>query len=200
MEKEYIYKHILELITPVGFFAVYDGDRKIPFSVVRNGMDVPYEVHDNDKNIIGTIHTDTNYQIVLETKDLQIGREFIIKFSHGEWGYCDSDEHTTCYCTTVGDWVIGIGAYDPNDCWKEEQTWEYSRRQGFWESGVCQAPPTYDESQFEKYTVEELDDFSGYKFRLFDYKSDRTRFEVAWLQVKDYPIIEYEGALGLWLC
>ena len=200
MEKEYIYKHIRELNTPAGVVAVYDGDKKMPFSVVRNCMDIPYKIYGDGGEMIGTIHTETNYQIIIKSKELQIGKEYIIKFSCGKWEYCDSDEHTTCYCTTVDDWVIGIGAYDPCDYWKDEQMWKYSKQQGFLERGFCQAPPIYDESHFEKYTVEELDDLSGYKFKLFDYKSDSIRFEVAWLQVKDYPIIECESALGLWLC
>ena len=200
MEKEYIYKHIRELSTPAGIVAVYDGDKKMPFSVVRNCMDIPYEIYGDGGEKIGTIHTETNYQIIIESKKLQIGKEYIIKFSRGKWEYCDSDEHTTCYCTTIGDWVIGIGAYDPCDYWKDEQVWKYSKQQGFLERGFCQEPPIYDERVFEKYTVEELDDLSGYKFKLFDYKSDSIRFEVAWLQVKDYPIIEYESSLGLWLC
>lgn len=200
MEKEYIYRHIRKLITPVGFFAIYDGEQKIPFSVVRNGMDVPYEVYSDDGAAVGTIQTETNYQIVIETNSLQIGKKYIVKFSCGKWEYCDSDEHTTCYCTTVDDWVIGIGAYDPCDYWKDEQMWEYSKQQGFLERGFCQAPPIYDESCFEKYTVDVLDDFSGYRFRLFDYKSEFIWFEVAWLQAKDYPIVGYENALGLWLC
>ena len=199
MEKEYIYKNICELTTPVGFFAVYDGDKRIPFSVARNIIDAHYEVYDKN-SVVGTIHTETNYQIVIESKGLQIGKEYIVKFSSGNWAYCDSDEHTTCFSAVIGDWIIGIGAFDPNDYWKDEQMWEYSKTQGFWERGFCQAPPTYDESRFEKYTVEELDDLRGYKFRLFDFNSEYVWFEVAWLQVKDYPSIEYEGALGLWLC
>lgn len=200
MKNEYIYKHIQELTTPVGFFAVYDGDKKIPFSVVRNGMDLPYEVYENDGAVVGTIHTETNYQMVIETKDLQIGKEYIIRFSCGKWEYCDSDEHTTCYCTVIDNWVVGIGAYDPNDYEKDEQRWAYSKKRGYLERGFCQSPPTYDESNFEKYTVEELDNLQGYKFKLFDYRSEYVWFEVAWLQAKDYPIVEYEGALGLWLC
>lgn len=100
MEKEYIYKHIQELITPVGCFAIYDGDKKTKFSVVRNSMDIPCEVYGNSGEVVGTIHTETNYQIIIESKELQIGKEYIIKFSRGKWEYCDADEHTTCYCTT----------------------------------------------------------------------------------------------------
>ena len=131
MKKEYIYKHIQKLITPMGVFAVYDGDKKVAFSVVRNSMNIPCEVYDNSGEVMGTIHTETNYQIMIESKELQIGKEYVIKFSCGKWEYCDSDEHTTCYFTTINDWLIGIGAYDPCDYWKEEQTWEYSKQQGF---------------------------------------------------------------------
>lgn len=200
MKKEYVYTNIRELITPKGFFAVYDDDKKIPFSVLRNSMDMPCKVYGNHDEVVGTIHTETNYQIVIESKKLQIDKEYIIKFSCGKWEYCDSDEHTTCYCTTVNDWVIGIGTFDPCECWKEEQVWKYSKEKSVLERSFCQAPFSYDERCFEIYTVEALDDYSGYKFKLFDYKSEFIYFEVAWLQAKDYPIIEYENALGLWLC
>lgn len=76
MEKKYIYRHIRELITPVGFFSIYDGDKKLLFSVVRNGMDVPCEVYNDDGAVVGTIQTETNYQIIIESKSLQIGKEY----------------------------------------------------------------------------------------------------------------------------
>lgn len=47
MEKEYVYTNVQELITPKGVFAVYDGDKKIPFSVMRNSMDMPCKVYGN---------------------------------------------------------------------------------------------------------------------------------------------------------
>ena len=97
MEKEWIYRNIDKLKTPVGWFSVYSGDKKIPFSVVRNGFDVPSEVVDDDGNVLGTIHTDTNYAIVLETRDLELGKEYVVRFSAGKWAYCNSDDRTTCF-------------------------------------------------------------------------------------------------------
>lgn len=78
--------------------------------------------------------------------------------------------------------------------------WEYSKQQGFLERGFCIAPSTYNESDFEKYTVDTLPDLNGYQFKIFDYQSQYIWFEVAWVKVKDYPVIEYKEALGLWLC
>ncbi len=200
MEKKYIYKNIMELITPVGFFAVYDGTLKIPFSVVRNTMDVPCKVYDDGGEVVGTIHSENNYQIIIESKTLQIGKEYIIRFSYGQWEYCDSDEHTVCYCTTVDNQVVGIGAYDPCDEQKDEQMWEYSEQKGFLDRNSWQQPPSYDESRFEKYTVEALADLRGFWFKLFDYKAEHILFEVVWLQVAEFPVREYKSAMGLWLC
>ena len=200
MAKEYIYENITELITPVGFFAVYDGNLKIPFSVVRNTMDVPCDVYDDSGEVVGTIHSENNLQIIIESKDLQIGKEYIIEFSHGQWEYCDSDEHTVCYCTTVNNWVVGIGAYDPCDEQKDEQMWEYSEQKGILDRNSWQKPPSYDESRFEKYTIEALDDFRGFRVRLVDYKAEYILIQVAWLQVAEFPVREYESAMGLWLC
>ena len=200
MKYEYIYENIQQLMTPEGYFEVCDGERIIPFSVMKNMMNDPAEVYECDENVIGTIHTDTNYHILIDTKLLEIGKEYMIQFSAGAWEYCDSDEHTSCYCTVIDNWVIGIGAYDPNDELKYEQMWEYSKQQGFLERGFCIAPSTYNESDFEKYTVDTLPDLKGYQFKLFDYQSQYIWFEVAWVKVKDYPVIEYKEALGLWLC
>ena len=41
---------------------------------------------------------------------------------------------------------------------------------------------------------------NGYSFKLFDYTVDVVCFEVAWIRIDMFSAIEYEGALGLWLC
>ena len=40
---EFIFKDIDELITPVGVFTITNKKVRIPFSVVKNTYDVPYE-------------------------------------------------------------------------------------------------------------------------------------------------------------
>lgn len=202
MKAELVFKNITKLQTPVGFFSVSCEDTLIPFSVERNSFDLPSEVYDGNK-VIGTIHTDTNYCIVIDSRKLEIGKEYIVKFFANEdckWDRCDSDEHTTCFDTIIGEWAVGIGAYDPNDLKKEEQAWDYSERMGFLKQKFVQEPPTYDETTFIEYTVANLKTYDGYRFKVFGYSSDRIYFEVAWIKIDEYPEIEYEGALGYWLC
>lgn len=201
MDKEYVYRDIIELQTPVGSYIVFSetGERLL-FSVIRNTMDWPYEVADHNGNEIAKLHTDTNYCIVIDSKKLDIGKVYKVAFTSGNWEYCDSDEHTTCYDAVIGDWVVGIGAYDPNDQEKEEQAFAYSKQMGYFERKFIQTPPEYDESKFIKYTVEVLDEYNGYSFRIFDHSFESIAFEVAWIKIEELPAIEYEGALGLWLC
>ena len=59
---------------------------------------------------------------------------------------------------------------------------------------------SYDERNYEGYTVEALEMNNGYSFKLFDYTVDVVCFEVAWIRLDMFSAIEYEGALGLWLC
>lgn len=203
MTEEYLYTGIIKLDTPVGYFCITLDDEKIPFSVKRNGFNLPYEVTDEGNSVIGKIQTDTNYCIVIDTKRLQIGKEYTVHFCSeydNKWERCDSDEHTTCFNTVINNWVVGIGAYDPNDQEKEDQSWRYSEKMGYLKQNYVMEPPTYDEANFRAYSVDVLDSFDGYKFKLFDYSSDKVFFEVAWIKVEEYPTIEYEGALGLWLC
>lgn len=200
MVKEFVFENLMELETPVGFFAVFDGDQKIPFSVEKNCMSIPAEVRDKEEKLIGTIQSNTNYDIVIAASKLEIGKEYIICFSDGVWNYCSSDEHTTCYFTVIDNWAIGIGAYDPNDQSKDDQTWEYSEKKGYLKQRFLQPPPYYDESEFRRYTVEPLDDSRGYKFKIFDREFDYVWFEVAWIEINEFPIDKYESALGLWLC
>ena len=201
MDKEYVYRDIIELQTPVGSYIIFsETGERIPFSVIRNTMDWPYEVADDNGNEIAKLHTDTNYCIVIDSKNLDIGKVYKVLFTFGNWEYCDSDEHTTCYDAVIDDWVLGIGAYDPNDQEKEDQSFAYSKQMGYLEHKFIQAPPEYDESKFIKYTVDVLDEYNGYSFRIFDHSFESIAFEVAWIKIEEFPAIEYEGALGLWLC
>lgn len=201
MDKEYVYRNITELLTPVGSYKINDDTGKnLPFSVVKNLMDCPCEVTDDVGNIVTKLHTDTNYSIVVDSKILDVGKDYHILFSAGKWKFCDSDEHSTCFVSVIEDWAIGIGAYDPNNQEKEDQAYEYSKQMGYLKHMVIQDPPEYCESKFVKYTVEVLDECNGYCFRIFDHSFENVFFEVAWIKIGSLPTIEYEGALGLWLC
>lgn len=201
MEENIIFKDIDKLCTPVGEYAVVsESGEHIIFSVRKYYFDFPYEVGDDPEHVIGSIQTDTNYCIEISVDKLQVGTKYKVFFSKGRWEFNDSDEHTICYSAVIDDWVVGIGAYDPNDEEKEDQRWAYSKEMGYLEQHLIQAPPNYDESKFREYSVEVLDELNGFEFVLYDKSRDKVRFEVAWIKVEEYPTIEYEGAIGLWLC
>lgn len=201
MEENIIYKDIDKLCTPVGEFVVAsENGEHIRFSVRKNYYDIPYEVGNDPEHVIGTIQTDTNYCMEIPADKLQVGIKYKVFFSTGRWEFNDSDEHTNCYSTVIADWVVGIGAYDPNDEEKEDQMWAYSKEMGYLEQRFVQAPPNYDESKFREYSVEVLDELNGFEFILYDKSRDKVRFEVAWIKIEEYPTIEYEGAIGFWLC
>lgn len=193
-------KNIRELRTPVGSFSISAETKNIFFSVIKNPMDIPAEVYDINNTVVGHIQTDHNYQILIDPKQLEIGKEYTFQFTAGNWEFCDSDEHSVCYITTINQWMVGVGAFDPNSQRKMDQTELYSERKGFLEIGLLQQPPVYDESGFTEYTVEPLRDLRGFRFKLFDKSFDYVRFEVAWVLMDSYPTIEYFGALGFWLC
>lgn len=199
MKKEFIYKDIEELITPVGSFTIQFGSSRIRFSVKRNTFDLPYNIYDENQNSIGCIQTETNYQIVIDKSLLEIGKEYTIRFSSGKWEYCDSDEHTVCFNTVIDDWVVGIGSYDPCDSQKEEQAFDYSERMGFLKRKRIQVPSEYDESKFSNFTTEQLESCNGFSFKIYDQSEFSVWFNVAWIRIEKYPKIEYEGAIGFWL-
>lgn len=202
MTNERLFENITTFPTPVGTFSISSGDEKVAFSVAKNDIDWPYEVTDADGNIVGLIHTDTNYQIEIDVNQLQIGKIYTIQFTSDEschWELCGSGEHTICFSTIIGNWIVGIGAYDPNDIEKDQQAWEAAEKNGDLKKGFYQQLQVYDESNFIQYTVEELDTCDGFRFKLFDYSCDKVHFEVAWIEIGEYPIANYECAMELWL-
>ena len=195
---EWICENMRKLETPVGSFCVSDGVNNLHFSICSNYMNYPYEVYDENIAVVGKIETKTNYRIAIPTANMIIGREYTISFSDGKWCLCDEDENTTCYDTVIDNWAVGIGAFDPNRQSKEYQRfdYEYKRKLGIGLERIFE----YDESDFDYYTVDVLDDYSGYTFKLFDYSEEYIYFQVAWVEIKEYKPIEYEYALGIWLC
>ena len=199
----FIYKGIDALQTPVGCFTVSNGNERIRFSVARNCYDMPYGVYDHaSQTVIGKIHTDTNYHILIDTSKLNIGTTYTVAFSSGIWGYCDSDEHTACYSTIIGNWAVGIGAYDPNDEEKLDQALKYSEKTGLLKKNrIIEYPDQFDESLFTSHTIEFSPDLRGFEFKILDKSLAEISFEVAWIQIKDdYASDFYISALGFWLC
>ena len=183
---EYIFRDIEELTTPVGNFSVYCVDKKIPFSVIRNNFDIPYY----------EINISNTYYILINTSVLEIGSVYKVVFSCGEWEFEDSDEHTTCYCSVIENWAVGIGAYDPNDDEETAQIFQYSKLNGFHN---LKQPDKYDESKFISHIIETLPEQNGYSFRLIDKSWEYIKFPVAWIKIKEYSAETYRRALGFWL-
>lgn len=199
----FIYKGIDALQTPVGCFTVSNGNERIRFSVARNSYDMPYGVYDYaTQTVTGKIHTDTNYHILIDTSILNIGTTYTVAFSSGIWEYCDSDEHTACYCTIIGNWAVGMGAYDLNDEEKLDQALKSSEKTGLLKKNrIIEYPDQFDESLFTSHTIEFSPDLRGFKFKLLDKSLAEISFEVAWIQIKDdYASDFYISALGFWLC
>ena len=177
---EYIYRDIAKLATPVGAFVVVsETGETITFSVIRG---------------------EGGYGIIINSHKLEIGKKYMITFTSGNWRFCGSDEHTTCYNTVIDDWVVGIGGYDPNDEEKLDQAIAYSKQKGYLEQKIIVHPPKYDETRFTKHTVDALEKCNGYSFRVFDYSKEDIRFEVAWMQIGELGADECEEMLEVWLC
>lgn len=193
--ESFIYKNIIKLETPVGYFFVTDGKNNIPFSVQKNNFNVPYEVYDN-KEIIGELNTDTNYDLVIDVNDIKIGSCYYIKFSVGNLSFGGSDEHTESIVTTINNWSVGIGAYNPNDDEELEQAAIYTGN----DKGYIQYPPVFDETKFVRYSLSSPFEHSdGFEFKLLDYSYPEITFKVAWIENDRFDKETYEDAISFWI-
>lgn len=199
-ERTVICENTTELTTPVGVFSVWDGQEKVTFSVYNYDGEEPWQVYENGNEIVtGLIQPEVKCYIVIDTNKLEKGKVYRVSFSSGKWEYCDGDEHSNSFWSVIGEWAIGIGAYDPNDEEKTDQIFEYSRKNGYLEKGDYRDPPFYDESRFTKYTVWPLEELNGYNLKIFDNTAKIVKFPIAWVRIREYPVYEYGEALGYWL-
>lgn len=177
MEK-YIFENITELKNPVGYFFVTDGNVNIPFSIRKNTFNVPYQIYDDNHQVIDEINIETNYELVIDVNKIKLGY-YYIRFSNGTFSFGGSDEETESIVTTIENWSVGIGAYNPND--KE----------------LGQA---IDETRFVRYTVSSASELEeAFEFKLLDYSYPEIVFTVAWIENDNYDKDTYEDALVFWL-
>ena len=162
---KYIYENISTLSCPVGEFSVCYGKEKIPFSVRKNDYDVPYD----------DIITETNYALDIDTKLLEVNKQYDIVFYEGGLNFCCSDENTESITNTIKNWSVGIGSYDMND--------DYF----------------YQDELHKGYDVWRSEDNLGFSFVLLDRTIDKITFLVAWIENEEASNIDYEDALGFWL-
>lgn len=182
----WIYDKIEVLTTPCGNITVTDElGQTIEFSVRMNSYSPDCD----------GLNTDTNYELCINTADLEFGHTYKICVKGASLSYGDSDEHTECVSGTLNGYSIAIGSYDPNDEEKLCQAEEYSQKRGC--EGTIASPPEYDKSRFEKYDVEMLDDYSGFSFQLIDRSSAWIVFLAAWIENVSDPK-DCEAAVEIW--
>lgn len=187
--------NIIMLQTPVGFFDITSDDdiKKYPFSVELNVFDIPWRVEgfdEKEERTVEEIITKHNYSLKINKHDLKKGNTYTIKFSTGEWMYCDGDEHTSCYTALIDGWILGIGAYDPND--EKWIQWMLRKKAGMGHAD-------FSESDFENYKLSWNKEKNGFDFTLIDNIEKFIYFNVAWIKVERYDIAEYEAAISFWI-
>lgn len=100
---------------------------------------------------------------------------YYITFSNGTFSFGGSDEHTESIVTTIENWSVGVGSYNPND-------------------------DLEDEKSFVRYTALSANESSGgFKFKLLDYSYPKIVFKAAWIKNDIYSKDTYEDALDFWL-
>ena len=193
-----IYKQIYVFRTPVGNITVCNKEKEIPFDVVKNPYDVPYEVYDEQwENVLYEIQTDTNYAIEIFSEALEVGAFYEICFDGGELRYGGGDEHTTAIIGSFAGYSIAMGAYDPNDDEKMMQSYMYAQEKGY--RDFIAPPPFYDESKFCRYDVEISEDKRGYRFKLLDKSDEKIRFLIAWIKNEKFGSENAEEAVEFWV-
>ena len=191
-------ENLKELVTPCGVITIVDKNNNcIPFTVRKNLFDCPYSFKNTQGKTV-TLHTDTNYEIVIKTSDLEKGVMHQIRLKGTQLVYGDSDEHTECISGCSNGYCIAIGTWLPNDDEKLQQAEEYSEKMGFLKYNSIIEPPQYDTSRFKEYDVEMSDDCSGYSFYLIDDTISEIFFSVAWIKSNGVDDLEYESAVQYW--
>ena len=191
-------ENLKELVTPCGVMTIVDKNSNcIPFTVRKNLFDCPYSFKNAQGETV-TLHTDTNYEIVIKTSDLEKGVMHQILLKGTQLVYGDSDEHTECISGCSNGYCIAIGAWLPNDDEKLRQAEEYSEKMGFLKHNLIVEPHQYDTSKFREYDVEMLDDSSGYSFYLIDDTISEIFFSVAWIKSNGVDDLKYESAVQYW--
>lgn len=191
-------KNLKKLVTPCGVITIVDKNNNcIPFAVQKNPFDCPYSFKNAQGQTV-TLHTDTNYKIVIKTSDLQkeVTHQIVLKGAQLRYG--DSDEHTECISGCSNGYCIAIGTWLPNDDEKLWQAEDYSERMGFLKRNSIIELPQYDTSKFKEYDVEMSDDCSGYTFYLIDDTISEIFFSVAWIKSNGVDELEYESAVQFW--
>lgn len=168
-----LYENIIEFNTPVGYFAIYDGNKKIEFSVRAVVEDYIYEipkcVYKQDSKCIETINIDKSYVIEVDKSILTTEKVYEIRFSKGKWCYLDGDDKSETYGANIDGYIVGICRFDENEPEKAEQLINKSYYKNM----------KFNEAYFEDYIIYNKKDCNGFKFKVVDYEKEKIIFLVA---------------------
>lgn len=199
MINEYIRNN--KLITPIGNIYVSDEkNNSIEINIKENDYTPEYKISSKEDKV-EILNIESNYVVEIMTKHLVKGQIYKIIFDGGILKLNTGDEHTISITGTYKGYSIGICAYDPNDDEIIEQSIIYSKEIGVYKQNIIEQPQKFDESRFQKYKVNLLDDMSGFKFKLLDYSLDVIKFYVAWIKNNNNQIdeMDYEDAIDFWI-
>ena len=193
-QDEYVFKDIKRLETPVGYFSITDGEKEIPFSVMKKSYSV--DIYGGSDEVLREVNTDTHYSIALETKNLDLGKLYNFLFSSVLEEAQDDDGQYSRY-GTIGNCVVGIGMFNPNDEDELDQCFEYSKKMGIEHALV--EPPFYDEKNFHIYSMKYSDDRKGFVFKLLDRSREIIFFDAVWITEGEYSLEDCEEAVEIWV-
>lgn len=189
---------ITKLETPCGVITVSDASGSlVPFSLKPNPYQVPYEIEkDNQPTIVLT--PEQNLLICISPSDIEKNKEYFIILEGTSLDFGGSDERSVCVTGSSNGYSIGLGAYIHNEEERDHQAYLFSKKMGYYDQGFIQEPPQFDESSFEWYDTEMLEDKQGFVFHRIDDTPKDIFFPVAWISNKLASADECEGAVDFW--
>ncbi len=189
---------ITKLETPCGVITVSDSSGNlIPFSLKPSTYNVPYEVYvDNNPTIVLT--PEQNLHICISPSDIEKNKEYFIILEGTPLHFGGSDERSVCVTGSSNGYSIGLGAYIHNEEERDHQAYLFSKKMGYYEKGFIQDPPHFDESTFEWFDTEMLEDKQGFVFHRIDDTPKDIIFTTAWLSNELASADECEGAVDFW--
>lgn len=197
---EKIFYSMSKFETPVGNIKVLNNNKLVPFFIKPSSYKTPYEIYSGDnKSVVRVIEATNNYVLLIPTKNLTVGNEYTVFLEGKRLSYNAGDEHTLSLTGTFNNVSIGIGAYNPNEDIEDRQAYDYSKKKGYLNQGVLMLPAQFNESEFEQYKLECLDDMSGYLFKLIDKSSEYVYFNIAWIENIDFDSDDGESAIDFWI-
>lgn len=172
-------KTVTEFATPCGVLRFRDDKGNIlPFQIRQEIWEEDASVYDDVAGKWVPLDSQDQYTVCIPARDLTVGSEYEMRL-HGDYNYTygDSDECAVASLVTADDVTLSLGACDLNEDEKNRQAvpdFVNGERQGW------HYPETFDMSKMSGYLLFVLPDWSGYRFRLLDYKVPEIRFRIAW--------------------